>query len=95
MQRGEVWVPFLAEFSNDQRLVEVVLLQERLGVVVAVNVDIGQGVVHGGILRASLNPNLQPGKDQFDPVNQFVNGVISRDRSRETLNGSFVAVHVQ
>jgi len=98
---GKVWIPLLAEFTNYQWFVKVVLLQERLGVVVAVNVDLGQGVVHGGILRASLDPSLQPGEDQLEPVplldlvNQFVDGEVAGDRSQETLDRSFVAVHIQ
>jgi len=98
---GEIWIPLLAEFADNQRLVEVVLLQERLGVVVAVNVNLGQSVVHGGILRAGLDPSLQPGEDQLEPiplldlVDQFVDGEVSRDRGQETLDRSFVAVHIQ
>jgi len=97
----EVWVPLLAEFTDDQGLVEVILLQERLGVVVAVDVNLGQGVVHGGILRSGLDPSLQPGKDQLEPVslldlvNQFVNREVSRDGSQETLDRCLVAVHIQ
>lgn len=98
---GEVWIPLLAEFTDDQRLVKVVLLQERLRVAVAVDVDLGQGVVHGRILRAGLYPSLQPGEDQLEPVslldlvNQFVNGEVSRDGSQEALDRSFVAVYIQ
>ena len=98
---GKVWIPLLAEFTDDQWLVKVVLLQERLGVVVAVNVNLGQGVVHGGILRTGLDPSLQPGEDQLEPiplldlVNQFIDGEVSRDRSQETLDRSFVTVHIQ
>ena len=98
---GKVWIPLLAEFTDDQWLVKVVLLQERLGVVVAVNVNLGQGVVHGGILRAGLDPSLQPGEDQLEPiplldlVNQFVDGEVSGDRGQETLDRSFVAVNIQ
>ena len=64
----KVWVPLLAEFANDQRLVKVVLLQERLGVVVAIDVNLGQSVIHGGILRAGLNSSLQPREDQLQPI---------------------------
>lgn len=98
---GEVWIPLLAEFTDDQRLVKVVLLQERLGVAIAVDVDLGQGVVHGRILRAGLHPSFQPGEDQLEPVslldfvNQFVNGEVSRDGSQEALDRSFVAVYIQ
>ena len=93
---GKVWIPLLAEFADDQRLVEVVLLQECLRIVVAVNVNLGQGVVHRGILGVGLDPSLQPGEDQLEPiplldlVNQFVNGEISRDRGQETLDRSNV-----
>ena len=97
----EVWVPLLAEFTDDQRLVKIVLLQERLRVVVAVDVNLGQGVVHGGILRAGLDPGLQPWQNQLesvpllDLVYQFVNGEVSRDGSQETLDRCLVAVHIQ
>ena len=98
---GEIWIPLLAEFADDQGLVKVILFQESLGVVVAVNVDLGQGVVHRGILRAGLDPSLQPGEYQFEPipllhlVNQFVDGEVPRNRSQETLDRSFVTVYVQ
>jgi len=98
---GEVWVPLLAEFTDNQRLVKVVLLQECLGIVVAVNVDLGQSIVHGGVLGASLDSGLQPWQDQFKPiplldfVNQLVDGEVSGDRSQETLDRSFVAIHIQ
>ena len=98
---GEVWVPLLAEFSDDQRLVKVVLLQERFGVIVAVDINLGQGIVYWGILRTGLDPSLQPWEDQFKPiplldlVNQFVNGKVPRDRSQETLDRSLVTVHIQ
>ena len=60
---GEVRIPLLAEFTDDQRFVKIVLLQEGLGVVVAVDIDLSQGVVHGRILGAGLDPSLQPGED--------------------------------
>ena len=52
-------------------------------------------------MRAGLNTSLQPGEDQLEPiplldlVNQFVDGEVSGDRSQETLDRSFVTVHVQ
>ena len=55
---GKVWVPLLAEFTNHQRFVKVVLLQERLWVIVAIDINLGQGVVHGRILGAGLDPGL-------------------------------------
>ena len=42
---GQVGVPLLAVLSHHGAVVERVLLQEALGRVVAVDVDLGQGVV--------------------------------------------------
>ena len=98
---GEVWIPLLAEFTDDRGLIKVVLLQECLGVIVAIDVNLGQGVIHGRILRTGLYPSLQPGKDQLEPislfdlVHQFVNGEVSRNGGQKTLDRSFVAVHIQ
>ena len=65
----------------------VVLFQELLGVVVAVNVDLGQRVKDGGILAAGLDACLEPGQDELQPVtslhfvHELVNGKVAGDRS--------------
>ena len=98
---GEIWIPLLTEFTDNQRLIKVVLLQERLGVVVTIDVNLGQSVVYRGVLRASLDTSFQPGKDELEPisllnlVNQFVDREVSGDGSQETLYCGFVAIHIQ
>ena len=39
----------------------VVLLEECLGVVVTVDVDLGKGIEDSGVLAASLDTSFQPG----------------------------------
>lgn len=55
---GQVGVSFLTVLSHHAAVVEGVLPQEALGVVVAVDVDLGQGVVGGGLFAAFVNASL-------------------------------------
>ncbi len=40
-------------------------MQEALGVVVAVDVDLGQGIVHRRVGAAFLDLDLKPGQEQL------------------------------
>lgn len=55
---GQVGVSLLAVLAHHPAVVEGVLPQEALGVVVAVDVDLGQGVVGGGLLAALVDASL-------------------------------------
>ena len=79
----------------------VVLLQELLRVVIAVDVDLGKCIVDSGVLRASLNAGFQPGQDELQTiaslnlVNKLVNSKVPRDGRKQRLDGSLVTVNIQ
>lgn len=62
---GQVGVAFLAVLAHHTAVVEGVLPQETLRVVVAVDIDLGQGIVGGRLLTAFVNASLQPGQQQL------------------------------
>lgn len=62
---GQVGVPFLTVLAHHTAVVIGVLPQEAFRVVVAVDVDLGQGVVGGGLFAAFMNTSLQPGQQQL------------------------------
>lgn len=55
---GQVGVALLAVLAHHTAVVVGVLPQKALGVVVAVDVDLGQGVVGGGLFAALVDPSL-------------------------------------
>ncbi|KAI3480029.1 hypothetical protein L1887_57805 [Cichorium endivia] len=65
---GEVGVALLAVLADDARVVEVVFLEEGLGVVVAVDGDLGEGVVERLVLGAGLDLGLEEGEDELEAV---------------------------
>lgn len=79
----------------------VILLQEGLGIVVAVDVDFSQGIVQSGIGSACLDARLEPGKDQLqtvallDFVDKFVDREVASNRSQEVLDGQLITVDIQ
>lgn len=62
---GQVGVSFLTVFAHDTTVVVGVLPQEALGVVVAVDVDLGQGIVGSRLLTTFMNTSLQPRQQQL------------------------------
>lgn len=58
-------VSLLTITTNHPAVVELVLPQESLRVVVAIDVDLGQSVVCGRFLHSFMYPCLQPGQQQF------------------------------
>lgn len=64
---GQVGVSLLAVFSDHGAVVERVLLQEALGCVVAVNVDLGQCIVGSRLLASLMDTRLQPRQQKFQP----------------------------
>jgi len=78
----------------------VVLLQERLGVVIRIDCDLGHRVVDRGIGLTLLDTGLEPREDQLetvtllDLVNQLVDGEGSGNRVEQILDGSLVAVDI-
>lgn len=57
---GQVRVPLLAVLSHHTAVVVGVFPQESLGVVIAVDVDLCQGIVGSGLLAALVYTRLQP-----------------------------------
>lgn len=65
---GQVRVPLFTVLSDHAAVVVRVLTQETLGVVVAVDVDLGQCIVGGRLLAAFVDARLQPRQQQLQPV---------------------------
>lgn len=57
---GQVRVPLLTVFSNDSAVVERVFLKETLRRIVAINVDLRQGIVGGRFFASFMDPRLKP-----------------------------------
>lgn len=68
---GQVGVSLLTVLAHHAAVVVGVLPQETLGVVVAVNVDLGQGIVGSRLLTTFVNTSLQPGQQQLQPGARF------------------------
>lgn len=83
------------------RSTHVVLLEEGLGVIVGIDVDLGESVVNGGLLLSSSNLGLEPGKDQLeavallDLIHELIDGNGTGDGGEESLDGGLVAVDVE
>ena len=79
----------------------VVVLEERLRVVVAVDVDLGEGVEQRGLLQSERNLALKPRENELEPValldlvDKLLDGHRSRDRVEKSLDGPLVAVDIE
>jgi hypothetical protein len=79
----------------------IILLEERLWVVVAVDADLRDGVVERWLLVALLNPHFEPRQNDLQPVpllhlvDQLVDRDRARDRRQQLLDSGLVAVYVQ
>ena len=62
---GQVGVSLLAVASHHSAVVERVLLQKAFRRVVAVDVDLCQGIVGGGLFAAFMDARLQPRQQEF------------------------------
>mmetsp|Transcript_27243 Transcript_27243/g.69170 ORF Transcript_27243/g.69170 Transcript_27243/m.69170 type:complete len:886 (-) Transcript_27243:1919-4576(-) len=82
--KGEVGVALLAVGPHDLVVVVLVLLEKLLGRLVGVDVDHGQGVVQRGVLLALVEPRLEPGEEEAEPVALDARG-------HEGLDGAHVA----
>jgi hypothetical protein len=98
---GEVRVALLAVLSDDERVVDVVLLEERLRVLVRVDVDLGESVVDGGLLLTGGDLGFEPREDELEAVallylvNELIDGNGTGDGREEGLDGVLVAVDVE
>lgn len=61
-------VPLFTVLSDYTAVVVWILTQETLRVVVAVDVDLGQGIVGGRLLAAFVDARLQPWQQQLEPI---------------------------
>lgn len=62
---GQVGVPLLTVPADNGAVIERVLLQEALWCVVAVDVDLRQGVVCSWLLTSFMDTRLQPWQQKF------------------------------
>lgn len=62
---SQVGVSLFTVLAHHAAIIVGVLPQEALGVVVAVDVDLGQGVVGCRLLTAFMNTSLQPRQQQL------------------------------
>ena len=68
---GQVGVPLLTVATNHAAVVELVLTEVALWVVVAVNVDLGQGIVSGGLLHSLMDTGLKQRQKKLQPVTKM------------------------
>ena len=82
-------------------LTYVVLLEELLRVVVAVDVDLGERVEDGWVLVTGLYAGLQPRQNQLEAIAsldlmyKLVDGEIARNRRQKGLDASLITVYVE
>ncbi len=76
---GQVRVSFLTVFPHHPAVVERVFPQEAFWVVVAVDVDLGQGIVGSWLLTALMDTRLQPWQQQLQSAeDRHLNKLISK-----------------
>ena len=68
---GQMGVPLLTVLAHHLAVVVGVLLEEPLCIVVPIDVDLGEGVVGGGLDAALVHARLQPGHDELEAVALF------------------------
>lgn len=82
-------------------MTHVVLLEETFGVVVAVDVNLGECVVDRGILLTGSDLSLEPREDELETVSlldfidKFVDGNWTSNASEESLDRVLVAVNIE
>lgn len=80
---GQVRVSFLAVFPHHTAVIVWVLPQEAFWVVVAVDVDLGQGIVGSWLLTALVDTRLQPWQQQLQSA-----------KERKILNSTHLRYHI-
>lgn len=92
---------FQITLGERNKATNVVLLQERLGVLVRIDKDLGERVVERRVLLSSGDAGLDPGQDELQPVplldlvNELIDGEGARDGREQVLDGAFVAVDIE
>lgn len=94
-------IPLLAVLAHHAAVIVRVLSQEALRVVVAVDVDLSQGVMGSRLLTALVDTSLQPWQEQLQSVSllhlchQFISGELPSHHQNEVLDDVLRAVHIQ
>ena len=65
---GEMWISLLAVLPNDLAVVVLILAQEPLRIVVAVDVDLGERIVGRRFDAPFVDSSLQPRQKKFQSV---------------------------
>ena len=98
---GQVGVTLLAVFTDSEGIVLVVLLEELLGVVVRVDVNLSECVVDSLLLIARLEGSLEEGKEELKTVARLNLGdelvdvdLLGIDSGQELLDDVLVAVDI-
>src|SRR5579871_6913743 len=90
--KSQIRISFLTVFANCKRIVQTVLLEEFLGVIVAVDVNLGKGIINSGVLRTGFQSTFEKRKEQlesvaaFDFSNQLVDRNLSLNRHQEVFD---------
>lgn len=62
---SQMGVPLFAVLAHHTTIIVRVLSEEPLRVIVAVDVDLSQGIVGSGLFTSLMNTGLQPGQQQL------------------------------
>lgn len=71
---GQMGVPLFAVLAHHAAVVVRVLSEESLRVIVAVDVDLSQGIVGSRFFTSLMNTSLQPGQQQFESGMKSISG---------------------
>ena len=63
-----MWISLLAVLPNDLAVVVLILAQETFGIVVAVDVDLGECIVGRRFNTSFVDSSLQPWQKKFQSV---------------------------
>ena len=76
-------VSLLTVFADDTAVVELILTQESLRIVVAVDVDLSEGIVGSWLGAAVVYAGLEPRQQQFQtvPLLHLLDELIRRELS--------------
>lgn len=92
----------MSVFESEMKfLTYVVLLQELLGIVVAVDINLGKGIEDSWVLATGLNSSLEPWENElqavtgFNLVDELVDGKVAWNRCKQGLDASLVTVNIQ
>jgi hypothetical protein len=101
-EHTKVRITLLTVLSDNQGIILVVLLEELLGVVVAIDVDLRERIVDGLLLVASRESGFKERQEKLQAVSglDLANELVNWDRCRvnsgqEVLDHRLVAVDIE